>query len=56
VRKGVKTAKKHKVVTKADAVLSALGLTKAINKKTGGNYSRGVNVAKSRGFGKGKRR
>ena len=48
-------AKKHKLVTKGDAVVGALGLRNLVNKKTGGAYSVGVDFAKTKGYGKKKK-
>lgn len=49
-------AKQHKVISKGDAVLGALGLRDYVNTKTGGAYGVAVDYAKTKGYGKKKHR
>ena len=49
-------AKKHKLVTKASDVITALGGDAYLNSKSAGLYSKGVAQAKSMGYGKKKKR
>jgi hypothetical protein len=45
-------AKDYRVVSKTRGVTDALGLTGFLDKKTGGLYSKGTDLAKSKGYGK----
>lgn len=52
LKKGNAFAKEHKLVTKGAAIVTALGGDAYLNGKTGGLYSKGVDQAKSMGYGR----
>lgn len=52
IRKGAAFAKKHQIGSKIGAVADAVGATGYLDSKTGGNFSKGVEFAKSKGYGK----
>lgn len=56
IKKGIDWAKRNKAISKVKAVTDAVGATNFIDSKTGGLYSKGVNVATQNGFGRRRRR
>lgn len=50
-RKGQKAAKKHKVASRGKQAADTLGVTKELDRLTGGLFSRGAQEVISRGYG-----
>ena len=55
LKKANNFAKENQLISKAASVASALGADKYLDEKTGGLFSKGVEMAKQQGYGKRRR-